>query len=128
LVWNRLSDSIEFEIFDPKGNKEKKKEKQEIINCLNDLRLIVFKNSAEYLEEKSTRAHLEREIKAKFSFRKVNKELVQLTMLRKDKQEFIKAQQILKDIKKQMKQKNQPQKEDVILQPQDVVFPQMPTP
>ena len=79
-------------------------------------------------EEKSTRAHLEREIKAKFSFRKVNKELVQLTMLRKDKQEFIKAQQILKDIKKQMKQKNQPQKEDVILQPQDVVFPQMPTP
>lgn len=49
-------------------------------------------------------------------------------MLRKDKQEFIKAQQILKDIKKQMKQKNQPQKEDVILQPQDVVFPQMPTP
>ncbi len=38
-------------------------------------------------------------------------------MLKKYKQEFIKAQQILKDIKKQMKQKNQPQKDGVTFQP-----------
>lgn len=46
-------------------------------------------------------------------------------MLRKDKQEFIKAMQILKDIKKQVKQQNQPQKDEDTFQPQDLMTPQI---
>ena len=46
-------------------------------------------------------------------------------MLRKDKQEFIKALQILKDIKKQVKQQNQPQKDEDTLQPQELMTPQI---
>jgi hypothetical protein len=46
-------------------------------------------------------------------------------MLSKHKQEIIKALQILNDIKKQVKQQNQPQKDEVTLQPQDLITPQI---
>ncbi len=49
-----------------------------------------------------TRKRLGSKIKARFSFRKVNKEVVQLTMLMKDQDEFIKAQQIVQNFKKSM--------------------------
>lgn len=38
-------------------------------------------------------------------------------MLKKDQQEFNKAKQIVKDLKKQLKQKNQPHKDEVTFQP-----------
>ena len=74
---------------------------------------MVYKTDAEFLNDKSTRAHIKKEIQARFSLRKAYKDTVHLFMLKKDEQEFNKAKQIVKDLKKQLKQKNQHQKNEV---------------
>ena len=119
------ADSWRFEIFTPEGNKEIKKLKSAVVKRINDLRPKIYKKSAKFYEEEQTIAHLQREIQVKFSFRKLNKNTVQLVMLSKHRQEIIKALQILNDIEKQVKQQNQPQEDEVSLQPQDLITPQI---
>ena len=78
--------SFVFEISVPEVNEEIKKLKSAVVKQINDLRPIVYRNNAKFFDEEQTRTHLKREIKAKFSFKKLNKKTIQLVMLKKDKQ------------------------------------------
>ncbi len=51
---------------------------------LDGVKVLFYKTDTEFLNDKSTRAHIKKEIQARFSFRKAYKETFQLVMLKKD--------------------------------------------
>ena len=82
--FNLEKSKLEFLIFVPKGNKELKQMKKELKKRLDDVKVLVYKTDAEFLNDKSTRAHIKIEIQVRFSFRRAYKETFQLVMLKKD--------------------------------------------
>ena len=82
--FNLEKNKLEFLISVPKGNKELKQMKKEFKKRLDGVKVLFYKTDAEFLNDKSTRALIKKEIQARFSFRKAYGGTVQLVMLKKD--------------------------------------------
>ena len=84
---------------------------------IEGLRTLQYTTKAHSLEEKVIRYLLIDQTKVRLSFR-IAKHMATLTMLRKDKEEFVKAKFLIKDAKRLIKQQKaeasnrQPQDED----------------
>ena len=82
---------------------------------IEGLRTLQFTTKAHSLEEKVVRKQLIAQTQARLAFRIV-KQMATLTMLRKDKEEFVKARFLIKDAKRLIKQQKA---EAQLRQPQD---------